>query len=120
MAKLIRMPDLGTTVDRLTVVEWLVEPGQTVEQGQPLMVVETDKAASELESVASGTLLRRLADAGDEVQQGQAIAVVGERGEDVDSLLREEAESGVRHATEPTVSSDRPAGGGPRVSPRDD
>jgi len=117
MAKLIRMPDLGTTVDYLKLVAWLVEPGQPVEQGRPLAEVETDKAVSELESIASGTLLRTLVDPGGEVQQGEVIAVVGEPGEDVDSLLREAVKPKAAQDTAATTSAHRGEASGPQVSP---
>ena len=117
MAKLIRMPDLGTTVDYLKLVAWLVEPGQLVEQGQPLAEVETDKAVSELESIASGTLLRTLVEPGDEVQQGEMIAVVGEPGEDVDCLLREATKPAPTRAAGRASPPDRSEASRPRVSP---
>ena len=117
MAKLIRMPDLGTTVDYLKLVAWLVEPGQPVEQGRPLAEVETDKAVSELESIASGTLLRTLVEPGGEVQQGEVIAVVGEPGEDVDSLLRQEVKPKATWETDPTTLAHGGEASGPRVSP---
>ena len=117
MAKLIRMPDLGTTVDQLKLVAWLVEPGQPIRQGQPLAEVETDKAVSELESIASGTLLRTLVEPGGEVLQGDVIAVVGEPGEDVDSLLRDAAKPKPMPQAGPTTSAQRSTAAGPRVSP---
>ena len=117
MAKLIRMPDLGTTVDYLKLVAWLVEPGQPVEQGRPLAEVETDKAVSELESIASGTLLRTLVEPGGEVQQGEVIAVVGDPGEDVDSLLHEAAGPAPTQTAGRTSPADHSDASGPRVSP---
>jgi pyruvate dehydrogenase E1 component alpha subunit len=91
MAKIVRMPDLGTTVDHLAVSSWLIEPGQTVQQGQPLLEVETDKAVSEVESIASGTLLRVLVENGEDVETGTVIAVIGDPGDDVDAILRGDA-----------------------------
>ena len=117
MAKLIRMPDLGTTVDALKLVAWLVAPGARVERGRPLAEVETDKAVSELESVATGTLLRTLAEPGTTVDQGAVIAVVGEPGEDVDSLLRDAVGPAATNTAKATHSADRAAASGPRVSP---
>lgn len=118
MATLVRMPDLGTTVDRITVVQWLLEPGQTVERGQPLVEVETDKASSELESVASGTLLRTLVEPGEAVEQGDVIAVVGKPGEDVDEILGEA--SGPKAVTEKAGETASPVAAplaGRRISP---
>ena len=53
----IKMPDLGTTQAEVKIVNWLVKIGQTVSRGQPLVEVETDKAATEVESFASGVLV---------------------------------------------------------------
>jgi pyruvate/2-oxoglutarate dehydrogenase complex dihydrolipoamide acyltransferase (E2) component len=75
------MPDLGTNVDTITVVAWLKEVGDTVGIGEPLCEIETDKAASELESVAAGVLLRQAVSAGAEVETGEIIAYIGAAGE---------------------------------------
>lgn len=81
MAVPIRMPDLGTTVEEFTLVGWLVEEGSTVERGDLLAEIETDKAVTELESVAKGTLLRQMVRAGEKVYAGDVIAYVGRPGE---------------------------------------
>ena len=52
----MRMPDLGTVDDTIKVVKWLVEVGQPIRRGQPLLEVETDKSIMELESAVTGTL----------------------------------------------------------------
>jgi pyruvate dehydrogenase E2 component (dihydrolipoamide acetyltransferase) len=57
-------------------VRWLVEPGQKVDRGQPLVEVETDKATMEVESVVGGVLAEVRAEAGAEVSVGQVIAVL--------------------------------------------
>ena len=54
----IMMPALGQTSDEVYIQEWLVQEGDTVEMGQPLMTVETDKAQLDVECVADGVLLR--------------------------------------------------------------
>jgi pyruvate dehydrogenase E2 component (dihydrolipoamide acetyltransferase) len=72
----MKMPDLATTDSQIRVVRWLIEPGRRIERGRPLLEVETDKAAMEVESAVSGVLaeVRSLAD--DEVSVGQVIAVL--------------------------------------------
>jgi len=72
----IKMPDLATTTNEITLIRWLVEVGQLVRLGQPLLEVETDKASMEVESVAEGFLKRVQAQAGDQVAVGQVIAVI--------------------------------------------
>ena len=79
----IRMPDLGTNVEVVTLLSWLKDEGDSVKRGEALCEVETDKATSELESVAEGVLLRQVAPAGAEVEAGDIIAYVGAEGESV-------------------------------------
>ncbi len=52
----MRMPDLGTVDDTIKVVKWLVEVGQPIRRGQPVVEVETDKSILEVESTVTGTL----------------------------------------------------------------
>jgi len=72
----MKMPDLATTDSAIRVVRWLIEPGQKIERGKPLLEVETDKATMEVESVVSGVLQEVKADINDEVSVGQIIAVL--------------------------------------------
>ena len=66
MDVVMRMPDLSTVDDTVTVVGWLAEVGQTVRRGQPLLEVETDKAILQVESAVTGTLLAIAVSAGGE------------------------------------------------------
>jgi pyruvate dehydrogenase E2 component (dihydrolipoamide acetyltransferase) len=57
-------------------LRWLKAPGEMVNKGEPLMEIETDKAAVEVESPASGRLANVTAQPGDEIPVGQVIAVI--------------------------------------------
>ncbi len=70
----MRMPDLGVVDDTVTVVRWLIEVGQWIERGEPLVEVETDKSIMELESAVSGRLQAVAIPAGGEAAAGQVIA----------------------------------------------
>jgi pyruvate dehydrogenase E2 component (dihydrolipoamide acetyltransferase) len=83
MAEEIVMPALGETSDELHIIEWLVAEGDQVELAQPLLVVETDKAEMEVESVAEGTLLRIVAAAGETVAALSVIAYIGTPGDEL-------------------------------------
>src|SRR5215470_3564610 len=72
----MKMPDLATTGSAITLVRWLVQPGQTVQRGQPLAEVETEKATSNLESIVTGVLKEARVPAGVAVSVGQVIAVL--------------------------------------------
>ena len=77
------MPSVGQTTDELVIVEWLKKEGDTVALGESLYRVQTDKAQVEVESVAAGTLLKILRDAGDTVRAGSPVAYIGAAGEAV-------------------------------------
>jgi pyruvate dehydrogenase E2 component (dihydrolipoamide acetyltransferase) len=75
MEHLMKMPDLSTTDSAIKLVRWLVQPGQSVKRGQALCEIETDKAASEVESIVTGVLKELRAQPGDMVVVGQEIAL---------------------------------------------
>lgn len=81
MVQRIDMPSVGQTTDELVIVEWLKQEGDAVSLGESLFSVQTDKAQVEVESVAAGTLLKVLRDAGDTVQAGSPVAYIGTPGE---------------------------------------
>jgi pyruvate dehydrogenase E2 component (dihydrolipoamide acetyltransferase) len=73
----MKMPDLATNDGvEIGVIRWLVEVGQPVKRGQPLLEVETDKAAQEVESIATGTLQATWVEAGTKVAVGTPIATI--------------------------------------------
>jgi pyruvate dehydrogenase E2 component (dihydrolipoamide acetyltransferase) len=72
-----------------TIVKWLKSEGDTVEKGEPLYELDTDKVTQEVESDASGVLLK-IAIAEGEVEVGKTIGVIGEQGEEVDTSVGED------------------------------
>jgi pyruvate dehydrogenase E2 component (dihydrolipoamide acetyltransferase) len=72
----MKMPDVSTNDSDVRIVRWLIEPGQAIERGQPLLEVETDKATMEIESPASGVLQDVRSPANDSVGVGHIIAVL--------------------------------------------
>lgn len=87
MAERVVMPNLGLTMDQGIISEWLKQEGESVEKDEPLLVVETDKAALEVPSPYGGVLLTIRELAGATVPVGQPIAYIGEAGEIVDASL---------------------------------
>ena len=73
-----RMPSLGADMDQGTVVEWLVKPGDAVRHGDVVAVVDTAKAAVEVECFDSGIVERLLVEEGTTVPVGTPLAVIGE------------------------------------------
>jgi pyruvate dehydrogenase E2 component (dihydrolipoamide acetyltransferase) len=83
MAVEVSLPRLGQGMEAGTIVRWLKSEGDTVEKGEPLYELDTDKVTQEVEAEASGVLLKILAEEGAEIAVGKRIAVIGEQGEDV-------------------------------------
>jgi pyruvate dehydrogenase E2 component (dihydrolipoamide acetyltransferase) len=79
----VLVPPLGQTVDVVKLVSWYMSEGDTVQQGEPLFVIETDKATLDVEAPASGILRRVTAAPGDDVKALSAIALITAPGEEV-------------------------------------
>ena len=88
MALEIVMPRLSDSMEEGTIVQWLVQAGDHVDEGQPLVEVETDKASVVYEAQAAGSVLELLASEGESVRVGALIALLGEPGASVDVRIR--------------------------------
>ena len=75
------MPRLSDSMEEGTIARWLVQPGASVEKGQPLVEIDTDKATAVYEAEASGTLLEVVVSEGETAALGAPIAVIGDPGE---------------------------------------
>ena len=84
MAELITMPKLGFDMAEGKLSEWLKKPGEAMNQGETILLVETDKATVEVPAFRAGVLLDILVQAGESVPIGTPVAVVGEQGEKYD------------------------------------
>ena len=76
MAEII-VPELAESITEGTIAQWLKQPGDTVEKGEFIVELETDKVNVEVISEEAGVVSELLAAEGDTVQVGQVIAVVG-------------------------------------------
>ncbi|MBA8777770.1 dihydrolipoyllysine-residue succinyltransferase [Staphylococcus schleiferi subsp. coagulans] len=76
----VKVPELAESITEGTIAEWLKQVGDTVEKGEAILELETDKVNVEVVSEEEGTIQELLAEEGDTVEVGQAIAVVGEGG----------------------------------------
>lgn len=77
------MPALGMSQDTGRLIAWLKDEGESVEKGEPLIEIETDKVTVEVEAQASGTLADVRASEGDDVPVGEVIAIILAEGESV-------------------------------------
>lgn len=89
MAEIIRMPKMSDTMEEGVIAQWLKKVGDEVKPGDILAEVETDKATMELESYDEGVLLHIGVDEKDAVPVNGVIAILGEKGENIDDLLEE-------------------------------
>lgn len=87
MATEILMPRQGNTVESCLILEWRKQEGDSVQVGDVLCEVETDKATFEVESEAEGALLKVLFSEGTDVPVLTPIAIVGQPGEDISGFL---------------------------------
>ena len=95
MAETINMPKLGFDMAEGVLVRWVKNIGETINKGDVLAEIETDKATVEVESPASGVVLQQIVDEGSVVPVNAPIAVVGEAGEKVEAPV---ADSGKQKA----------------------
>tara|TARA_Y100000816_G_scaffold92114_2_gene63686 strand:- start:15100 stop:16377 length:1278 start_codon:yes stop_codon:yes gene_type:complete len=89
MAEIIRMPKMSDTMEEGVIASWLKKVGDEIKSGDILAEVETDKATMELESYDDGTLLHIGVKDGDSVPVDGIIAIIGEKGEDVNEILKD-------------------------------
>ncbi|BDE05728.1 dihydrolipoamide acetyltransferase component of pyruvate dehydrogenase complex [Vulcanimicrobium alpinum] len=75
------MPKLGLTMESGTIARWIKTPGEHVRAGEPLVEVSTDKISYEVESPATGTVVRALGSDGDEFACGDVIGLIAVAGE---------------------------------------
>ena len=76
-----RMPSLGADMEAGTLVEWKVKPGDRVNRGDLVAVVDTDKGAIDIEIWEDGTISSVLVQPGTKVPVGTVLALVSSAGE---------------------------------------
>ncbi|MEO1843334.1 MAG: biotin/lipoyl-containing protein [Akkermansiaceae bacterium] len=76
MATEFKMPMLGEVMEEGRIVAWHIQEGDTVERGENILEVETDKATMEVESTASGVVKQILVPAGDTVPVNTTLALI--------------------------------------------
>jgi len=81
MALEFRFPDVGEGIHEGEIVRWLVKEGDRVRPDQPLVEVETDKAVVQIPAPRAGTILHMAVGAGEKIQVGEVLVVIGEAGE---------------------------------------
>jgi pyruvate dehydrogenase E2 component (dihydrolipoamide acetyltransferase) len=87
----VTMPQMGADMTEGTVVRWLKKVGDTIQRGEPIAEIETDKATVELEAWESGVLQKLVVQEGETVPVGEVIAILGAEGEEIPDVERKPA-----------------------------
>lgn len=87
MAEVVNMPRLSDTMEEGTVAKWHKKIGDQVSEGDLLAEIETDKATMDFEAYQEGTLLYIGIEEGNTAPVDSILAILGEKGEDIESLI---------------------------------
>ena len=99
-----KLPSLGADMDQGKLVEWKVKPGDAVKRGQVVAVVDTSKAAVEVEIWQDGTMFEQLVPIGEAVPVGTVIATLLAPGETPEqAALQKRAAPAPRAAPKPAA-----------------
>ncbi|MGK7946580.1 MAG: biotin/lipoyl-containing protein, partial [Microcystaceae cyanobacterium] len=101
----IFMPALSSTMTEGKIVSWVKSPGEKIEKGETVVVVESDKADMDVESFYEGYLAVILVDAGQEAPVGNAIALVAE----TEAEIAEAQQKGTGGASTPESAPPAPS-----------
>jgi pyruvate/2-oxoglutarate dehydrogenase complex dihydrolipoamide acyltransferase (E2) component len=119
VAKEFRLPDIGEGLTEAEIVRWLVEVGDTVTADQPIVEVETDKAVVEIPTPFAGTVVQLGGSAGEVVEVGNMLVVIGQPDDDaVPDSVEHERQSDPRPQveSEPTARAAEPTQFAPAAS----
>jgi pyruvate dehydrogenase E2 component (dihydrolipoamide acetyltransferase) len=97
-----RLPDIGEGVHEATILEWKCGVGDSVEEGQPLVVIETDKVTAEIPSPRTGIIRGLGAGAGQTIQVGDTLVQLEVQGDEGASVV-----GSIESAATTTLASSR-------------
>jgi pyruvate dehydrogenase E2 component (dihydrolipoamide acetyltransferase) len=118
MAEIVRMPKLSDTMTEGVVAEWHKNVGDNIESGELLAEIETDKATMEFESFQEGVLLHIGVEKGQNAPVDSILAILGEKGEDVSELLKNEEKINKSETKDEKVTEDPIPSTVPSPSPK--
>jgi 2-oxoglutarate dehydrogenase E2 component (dihydrolipoamide succinyltransferase) len=114
MATKVLVPLLGEGVEEVTIIKWLKQEGDSVNELEPLLEVNTDKVDTEIPAPASGTVLKIVAQEGVPAKVGAILAFIGKPGEVVDSgQLTVDSEKPVSSEPQPQITKEQSANNQP-------
>ena len=115
MAEVILMPRLSDTMTEGVIASWHKKIGDTVQKGDLLAEIETDKATMELESYQNGTLLHIGTPNGGKLQVNDLLAIIGQSGEDVTALVARHSGGAATEINQAPAATPAPAA--PAIDP---
>jgi 2-oxoisovalerate dehydrogenase E2 component (dihydrolipoyl transacylase) len=112
MATKVLVPLLGEGVEEVTVTKWLKQEGDSIDELEPLLEVNTDKVDTEIPAPSSGVVLKIQMEEGRVAKVGEVLAVIGKEGESVEDAgepepkekMKEESPQPSAVNTQPTSS----------------
>ena len=108
MAEIVTMPKMSDTMTEGVIASWHKKIGDTVESGELMAEIETDKATMEYESYHDGVVLYLGGKEGDAIAVDGVLAVVGEKGEDYQALI-DGASNGASGGSQASEAASEPA-----------
>lgn len=114
------MPKLGMTMKEGTVEEWFKSEGDTVEEGESIVTISSEKLTNDVEAPASGTLLKIKVQAGEDAKVKAVLGIIGEEGEDVGSDDDDSEETTQENKDNDTTSEDQQASSNEEQSDKKD
>lgn len=83
MAAELKVPSLGMDMEEATIIRWMVEEGASVEKGDPVLEIETDKTSFEIEANGDGEVRNLRGEEGETLPVGTIIAYIAAPGEEI-------------------------------------
>ena len=102
------MPALSSTMTEGKIVSWLKEPGDKVEKGETVLVVESDKADMDVEAFHEGFLATIITPADNSAPVGEVIALIAETQDEI-AIAKQQAQSTSSDSTSSGASSTTPS-----------
>ncbi|NEQ45872.1 MAG: 2-oxo acid dehydrogenase subunit E2 [Leptolyngbya sp. SIOISBB] len=109
MIREVFMPALSSTMTEGKIVSWVKSPGDKVEKGETVVIVESDKADMDVESFYEGYLAAIVVEAGEEAPVGNAIALLAETEDEIAEAKAKAASGGGASAQPPAPAPSNPA-----------
>jgi len=103
MRYIFKFPDIGEGLDEGKIIEWYVEKGQSIQSGDALVKMETDKVVTDIPSPKSGVISARYGSIGDSIKVGSALVEIdieGVEAKDAQDINQEEPAKAVTESVD--------------------